>query len=169
MAKLDERGSKLQQDIYNLACKAYKPYEVIYEYPIGALNQRIDIFVPLLGIALEIDGIQHFEFSKFFFKDENAWNNSVRLDTVKDKYLYEHGVKVVRIPYNTKIKTVEDLKECVNQVEYPPFDYEIIETESDYQKLRKEKFKEQQQAFKKKQRERQKALQQSQDTDYLDY
>ena len=113
MAKLDERGSKLQQDIYNLACKAYKPYEVIYEYPIGALNQRIDIFIPLLGIALEIDGIQHFKFVKFFHKDETAWNSAKRLDEQKENYLVEHGVKLVRIPYNTDIETVEQLKELI--------------------------------------------------------
>lgn len=158
MAKLDERGSQLQHDIYNLAVSAYKPYEVVYEYPIGDLGQRIDIFIPLLGIALEVDGIQHFTFSKFFFKDANAWNDSVRLDTAKDKYLYEHGVKVVRIPYNTKIKTVEDLKSFVDSIEYPPFDYELIDKESGYQKLKKQKAKEQKEEFKRKQKDRRKLL-----------
>lgn len=147
MAKLDERGSKLQHDIYNLTCKAYPKYEVIYEYPIGDLGQRIDIFIPSLGIAIEIDGIQHFEYNSFFFKDANSWNNSVRLDKAKDKYLIDKGVKVVRIPYNTKIKTVEELKECIDNIEFPDTEYEGIETQSEYAKVREEKVKEIRKSF----------------------
>lgn len=158
MAKLDERGSKLQHDIYNLACKAYKPYEVVYEYPIGELNQRIDIFIPLLGIAIEVDGIQHETFTGFFFKDENAWNYSVKLDTDKNKYLYNQGVKLVRIPYNTKIKTEEELRASIDSVEFPPLEYKLIDKESEYQKLKKEQKKEQNKVFKLKQKKRIDAL-----------
>lgn len=150
MAKLDERGSKLQHEIYNLTCKAYPIYDVVYEYPIGELGQRIDIFIPLLGIAIEIDGIQHFEYNKFFFKDANAWNNSVRLDKMKDKYLVEKGVKLIRIPYNTKIKTVEELKELIDSVDFPDVEYEGIEVQSEYSKIREETEKQKRKEYAKK-------------------
>lgn len=53
MAKLDERGSKVQHELYNLLVEAYPQYNVVYEYPIGDLGQRIDLFIPALGIAIE--------------------------------------------------------------------------------------------------------------------
>ena len=94
MARLDERGSEAQHFFYNVLSAAYPEYEVVYEYPIGEIGQRIDLFIPALGIAVEYDGIQHDKFNSFFFKDESAWNNSVHLDRKKNKYLEEKGVKV---------------------------------------------------------------------------
>lgn len=154
MAKADNRGSKLQHLIYQLALKLYPTYEIVYEYPIGNLGQRIDIFIPLLGIALEIDGIQHFKFVKFFHKDETAWNSAKRLDEQKERYLAEQGVKLVRIPYNTDIETVEQLKELIDSIEYPDVEYLGISTTHEYKEhvkteyrkktkeLLKEKYKE---------------------------
>ena len=141
MAKADDRGSKLQHLIYQLTLQLYQTYEVVYEYPIGNLGQRIDIFIPLLGIALEIDGIQHFKFVKFFFKDEAAWNSAKRLDEQKENYLVEHGVKLVRIPYDTKIKTVEELKELIDNVEYPDVEYTEISTVHEYRDHVKKEFR----------------------------
>ena len=141
MAKADDRGSKLQHLIYQLTLQLYPTYEVVYEYPIGNLGQRIDIFIPLLGIALEIDGIQHFKFVKFFFKDEAAWNSAKRLDEQKENYLVEHGVKLVRIPYDTKIKTVEELKELIDNVEYPDVEYTEISTVHEYKDHVKKEFR----------------------------
>lgn len=147
MARADNRGSKLQHSIYQLALKLYPSYEVVFEYPIGQLNQRIDIFIPILGLAIEIDGIQHFKFVKFFFKDELAWNTAKRLDEQKENYLAERGVKLVRIPYDSPITTVEELKEYLETVEYPDVEYIGIPKEHEYKehvnKTYKEKFKKQ--------------------------
>lgn len=147
MARADDRGSKLQHIIYQLALKLYPTYEVVYEYPIGNLQQRIDIFIPLLGIAIEIDGIQHFKFTKFFHKDEAAWHASIRLDERKNDYLAEHGVKLIRIPYDTKISTVEELKAEIDSIGYPDVEYTGISTVHEYkdhvQKTYKEKVKKQ--------------------------
>ena len=132
MAKADDRGSKLQHLIYQLTLKLYPTYEVVYEYPIGDLGQRIDIFIPMLGIAIEIDGIQHFKFVKFFFKDETAWHTAKRLDEQKEDYLANQGVKLIRIPYDTPIKTIEQLKEAIDSVEFPDVEYLGVSTVHEY-------------------------------------
>lgn len=156
MSKLDERGSVAQHFFYNLLSETYPKYEVIYEYPIGALSgQRIDLFIPALGIAVEYDGVQHEKYNSFFFKDENSWNNSVMLDKKKDKYLKDHGVKVVRIPHNTKIKTAAELKAYIDNVSYPDEPYSEIPKESEYQLKQKEDLKDKRRKFKQQQKERQ--------------
>lgn len=138
---LDDRGSKLQRLLYDLTVEAYPQYEVIHEYPIGALRQRIDIFIPLLGIAVEADGIQHDQFVSFFHKDEVDWNYSVLLDTKKTKYLVDRGVKIVRFPHDTKISTAQELLDIINSVPYPDVPYEGIEmfSEAKKQRIAKEK------------------------------
>lgn len=155
MAKLDERGSQAQHFFYNLLTAAYPLYEVVYEYPLGELGlQRIDLFIPALGIAVEYDGIQHDKFNSFFFKDENAWNNSVHLDQKKNKYLEEKGVKVVRLKHNTKIKTPEELKAYIDSVDYPDYEYSGIPTESDYKRNQRELHKQKQKEYINKTKER---------------
>lgn len=141
MAKADDRGSKLQHLIYQLLLKLYPSYEVVYEYVIGDLNQRIDIFIPILGLAIEVDGIQHFKFNKFFFKDEQAWYASIRLDERKNDYLAEKGVKLVRIPYNTAIASVEDLKAEIDATPYPDIEYLGLSQTNEYKEHVKNTYK----------------------------
>lgn len=119
MSNLDERGSKLQRLIYDFTKVLYPNCNVEHEYRIGKLNQRIDIYLPQLGLAIEIDGVQHEVFNSFFFKSEIEWNDAVRRDIAKEDFLAEHGVKLLRIPYNTHIKTPEDLKKALDEIPYP--------------------------------------------------
>lgn len=135
----DKRGSKLQHLIYDLLLELYPNYQVVYEQVIPQLNQRIDIFIPTLGIAFEIHGIQHYEYNSFFFKDELAWNKSVLLDKTKVKFLDEHGIKLVEIPYNTKIKTKEDLRSFIDSIPFPEIVYVPFELQTDRKKNNLEK------------------------------
>lgn len=128
---MDERGSKLQKEIYELVKDLYSAYVVEYEYPIADLNQRIDIYVPILGIAIEIHGEQHYRYNSFFFADEFAWEKSKRLDTAKSQYLNSKGIKLVEIPYNTKIKTKEDLKNYIESIPFPDSEFQEINKISD--------------------------------------
>lgn len=50
---VDGRGSIPQRMLYSLLKEIYPNYQIVYEYPIGDLEQRIDIFIPDLGIAIE--------------------------------------------------------------------------------------------------------------------
>lgn len=142
---VDERGSKLQRLIYSLAQEAYPHLKIKYEQPIHDLNQRIDIFIPVLGVAIEIHGEQHYKYNSFFFKDEAAWNKSVNLDRTKATYLHDKGIKLVEIPYNTKISTAEELKSFIDSVSYPATEYEELDNIS----KKKREFLEKQREYRK--------------------
>lgn len=51
--KVDGRGSKDQKIIYQYLHDLYKEHNIIYEYPLYELNQRIDIYIPNLALAVE--------------------------------------------------------------------------------------------------------------------
>lgn len=128
---IDERGSELQRQIYQLTKELYPTYDIIYEYPIADLQQRIDIYIPILGIAIEIHGEQHYKFNSFFFADEFAWEKSKRLDSTKSIYLDSKGIKLVEIPYNTKIKNKKDLKQVIDSIPFPETEFQEINKVSD--------------------------------------
>lgn len=129
----DDRGSKLQTRIFDYLAEIYPNIKIHHEYRIGKLNQRIDIFIPQLGLAVEIDGEQHFGFNKFFHKSELDWNASVERDKRKEAFLAEHGVKLVRIPYNTKIKNKEDLQKVIEDIPYPDNEFIPFSQQSESQ------------------------------------
>lgn len=145
---VDGRGSDSQRRFYDLLKEVYPIYEVIYEYAIGEIDQRLDLFIPVLGIAVEYNGVQHYKFSSFYHKDETDWNKGKLLDKKKADYLNDRGVKLVVIPYNTKIKTAEQLKEYIDSIPYPDIEYAGLESKSNHQKHVEKKQKDFQKAFK---------------------
>ena len=121
--KVDERGSKDQRTLYQYCAELYPKYEIIYEYAIPELNQRIDIFIPVLGIAIEYNGIQHYKFTEHFHKNVEDFFYGVKLDKKKADYLEEHGVKLVVVPYDRMVKDSKELYDLIQKIEYPETEF----------------------------------------------
>lgn len=117
---VDERGSKDQRILYEYLSELYPNFDIIYEFPIHDLGQRIDIFVPNLGIAIEYHGRQHFEFIPHFHKNLEDFKRAIKLDQIKNEYLYTHGIKLIEIPYNDMVESKEALKALIDSADYPP-------------------------------------------------
>lgn len=117
--KVDERGSINQRILYDFLHEIYPTSEIIYEYPLYELNQRIDIYIPNLGIAVEYNGEAHYHFIPHFHKTIEDFKYGLELDRRKREYLYLHGVKVVDIKYNEMLKTSEDLRLLISSIDYP--------------------------------------------------
>lgn len=60
---------------------------------------RFDIYMPELGMAIELDGIQHFR-PVGFFGGEEAHRNAAERDAIKDKFCTENRIRLLRIPYS---------------------------------------------------------------------
>lgn len=155
MYAVDERGSKDQRILYDFLVELYPQYEVIYEFPLFDLNQRIDLFIPYLGIAVEYNGRQHYEFIEHFHKDLSGFESSKLQDSKKSNYLVEKGIKLLCVDYNNMVNSKEELKERLDALPYPLNEYEILESTNVNKKsyLNKQKLYRQEQAKKyKKQR-----------------
>lgn len=157
---VDGRGSILQRQVYEWLVELYPNQEVVYEHSIGELGMRIDLFLPLIGLAIEIQGRQHREFNSFFHKDEIAWNQGILYDKKKKEYLLSKGCKFLEIHDNIKISSAQELKEYIdkNSVFEKDVIYDVgigIQTKSNRQLLIEKKQKEYKEEMKKKQRDSQ--------------
>lgn len=124
---VDGRGSEDQRILYDWLYQIYK--DVIYEYPLPEINQRVDLYIPKLGIAVEYHGRQHYEYIEHFYKHFSDFEFSLSLDRKKENYLIEHGIKLVIVPYNKMVKSIEELKELIASTPYPDMEYIPLEEE----------------------------------------
>lgn len=60
-----------------------------------------DFYIPTLNIAIEYDGIQHFEPVEIFGGRESFELQMVK-DNIKNTYCKDKGIKLIRIPYTTE-------------------------------------------------------------------
>ena len=58
-----------------------------------------DFYLPEYNICIEYDGIQHYEFCDYFYKDVETFNDRQLKDKIKDNYCFVKKIKLVRIPY----------------------------------------------------------------------
>lgn len=63
----------------------------------------VDAYFPIANIALEYDGIQHYEYVEYMHKTIEKFERTKMLDKHKENLLNEMGIKVVRIKYNDPI------------------------------------------------------------------
>lgn len=105
----DDRISKFQRQIYDWLAELFPSMKIEMEKPIELNNQRIDIYVDNLNLAIECHGIQHYK-PNFFVKSQEQWVDMVEKDSIKKKILEMHGITLIEIPYNHKLKNSEDLK-----------------------------------------------------------
>lgn len=75
--------------------------KIVDEYEIK--GQRIDIYLPELQIALEMDGRQHYEFCPAFHKTEADFKRQQWLDREKHRKCRERGITLIRIRYDEEI------------------------------------------------------------------
>ena len=141
--KIDQRGSKDQQTIYNYLSEIYPSFDIIYEYALYEVNQRIDIYIPNLALAIEYHGRQHYDFIEHFHKTIEGFKEAQKMDQKKREYLLLHGVKLVEIPYNKMVANKEELEKIINEQPYPDFPYNPLPETSEKQVSFKESMREQ--------------------------
>lgn len=139
---VDGRGSKDQRTIYDYLVELYPSLEIIYEFPLYEVNQRVDIFIPALGLAIEYSGRQHSEYVQHFHKDFEGYIKGRKQDQKKIEYLALKGAKLVIIKHNEMVDSAEKLKEIIDSVEYPPVEYSGIDSINPKKQERLEKERE---------------------------
>lgn len=97
----DEVGSYImEKHLLNMLINEFPSYTIISQHSPKWLNgQRFDIFIKELNIAIEYNGIQHFQPIDFFGGREGLERTHL-LDKVKREKAAINGVKVYDINYN---------------------------------------------------------------------
>ncbi len=97
-----------------MCCDIYGKHNVIWELVIPDLNQRFDIFIKTLGVAIEFDGAQHTEYVQHFHKDEVGYIASIKRDNKKSEWATAHGIIIVRYDASNMPKDLESLRKKVS-------------------------------------------------------
>ena len=104
--------SSLEQHIYKILRQAnlYFVQEKQFKDLRNGLY-RFDFYIPLIDTALEVQGAQHYEFSKLFHKKRSDFTKAQERDRAKISYCLAHDIKLYCIPYweIDNICTINDL------------------------------------------------------------
>lgn len=155
----DNRVSKFQRQIYDWLKELYPSFKIELEKLIPSTNQRIDIYVHQLQLAIECDGSFHDKPTFFFVKTIEQWNDIISRDKLKTNTISKYGVDLIRIPYNHKLKSSTDLgilidefyssKESFNFIDESIFidtrkqkENEFLKQVNEYSKEKYQQFKE---------------------------
>ena len=105
-------GSKAEKFLYEKLTKA--GYEVIIHKTglIPGEKYEVDLFIPKLMVAIEIDGPQHF---LPIYGEENL-NRNIKYDSIKNGFLLARGICVIRVKYLAKHNSQKINKELFQAV-----------------------------------------------------
>lgn len=72
---------------------------------------RFDFFLPQYNLLIEVDGAQHYKFSKLFHKKRQDFLKAQERDRPKNSYALSHNIPLYRIPYFEieNINTFQDI------------------------------------------------------------
>ena len=72
---------------------------------------RFDFFLPQYNLLIEVDGAQHYKFSKIFHKKRQDFLKAQEIDRRKNSYALSHNIPLYRIPYFEieNINTFQDI------------------------------------------------------------
>lgn len=130
----DGRISIFHRQIYDWIKEIYPNLSVENEKLIPKSNQRVDIFVDLINLAVECDGTFHDKPTSFYVQNEAQWRDQVQRDRRKEEDLANAGIKLVRVPYKHKFKNAQDLKVYIDSHKEPDIEYDpsIFEEVNEY-------------------------------------
>lgn len=60
---------------------------------------RFDFYLPQTNTLLEVDGIQHFKYTSYFYSSKKEFNHAKQNDYYKNSYALAHSMKLYRIPF----------------------------------------------------------------------
>lgn len=101
LKKLHKGPSKGEQRIADILTKANIPFETEKSFDDEKRIQfyRFDFYIPDINSCIEFQGIQHMEFSPFFYKSRSDFLKAQERDRIKISYCLSHGIKLYCIPY----------------------------------------------------------------------
>lgn len=103
-----------QENLYQRLVNLFPSEDIRYEYNVKWLGmQRFDIYFPKYNIAVEYDGLQHFE-AIDHFGGEEKFLETIRRDKLKEEKCQQNHCILFRIPYNY---TDNDFEDVCSQIE----------------------------------------------------
>jgi len=111
--RASQEGSKLEKYIRDKLTSEKYVIEYHKKGVVPNSNLEVDIYLPELGIAIEIDGPSHF----LPIWGEEALNRTVKSDNEKNGLLRYHGVMVLRVAQKRKTLSQKSMRDTWSAIE----------------------------------------------------
>jgi hypothetical protein len=72
----------------------------------GNFNLELDCYNPELRIAVEYNGIQHYQYNAYMHRNKEAFLNQKYRDDMKRRICKEHGILLIEVPYTVQIADI---------------------------------------------------------------
>ena len=96
--------SKLQKKVKDLLYKYWKVDVVFEEFPVLGSRMTIDFYNANKNIAIEVDGMQHYKYNKFFHSNsKHKFLEQLKRDEQKELFCESNSIKLIRIMETDKI------------------------------------------------------------------
>ena len=91
--------SKLSEEVFIAIKEAFPYFRVVKEYYVFYKDQKLffDFFIPDLLLAIEAQGIQHYQYVEFFHKDGFGFYKHKHRDRRKKQWAKENSIKLVEV------------------------------------------------------------------------
>lgn len=94
------KTSSLEEHIIKILQKEKIKFQREKTYPDLKFGYyRFDFFLPQYNLLIEVDGAQHYKFSKIFHKKRQDFLKAQERDRRKNSYALSHNISLYRIPY----------------------------------------------------------------------
>lgn len=129
-------GSKAERLTYKILKEWNIPFraEKKFEQDIRVKYYPYDVWISKVGLLIELDGMQHFQYFEGYFEQGVPFEKRVEHDNIKNQFAFEKRIPLLRIPYTYNPDTEEEkirqiLKEFIETRKIPQ---EIIEYYEQY-------------------------------------
>ena len=106
------KTSSLEEHIISVLKKEKIKFQREKTYPDLKFGYyRFDFLLPQYNLLIEVDGAQHYKFSKLFHKKRQDFLKAQERDRKKNSYALSHNIPLYRIPYFEieNINTFQDI------------------------------------------------------------
>ncbi len=94
------RLSKLTERAISVIKSILPTTMLVYEARIPGSRLRLDIWIPMYKIVIEVQGIQHYKFSQFYHGTKNKQNEQMMRDRIKREWCEYNGIEIIDFPYD---------------------------------------------------------------------
>jgi hypothetical protein len=80
----------------------YGSYSILEEVRIPGTILYLDFFIPLLDLAVEVHGEQHYKYIPFFHETKLEYYKSLKRDSDKIKFCEINNIRIVILKYDER-------------------------------------------------------------------
>jgi len=106
------RGSRGKRSSYHKAARKllqrkFNGYQILEEMKVQGASTRtlyLDFFIPVLDIAVEVHGEQHYKFIKHFHKNRTGYINALKRDRLKKEWCEFNGLDYIVFKFSEQVE-----------------------------------------------------------------